>query len=139
MSQFYWNLCQKLDLQLAVDRLAYISHWVTPKSEAKRYSTHFFIALFPEGQTAKHDGSEGVKSIWIKPEDALAQGEKGEFPIIFPTIKNLESIRGFTDTETLLKNKVEDQNNIVTVEPKIFMQDGKMVLLMPGDEGYDDH
>ncbi|MEK9541316.1 MAG: NUDIX hydrolase [Gammaproteobacteria bacterium] len=133
------ELCQKLDLQLAVDRLAYISHWVTPKSEAKRYSTHFFIALFPEGQTAKHDGSEGVKSIWIKPEDALAQGEKGEFPIIFPTIKNLESIRGFTDTETLLKNKVEDQNNIVTVEPKIFMQDGKMVLLMPGDEGYDDH
>ena len=51
------ELCQKLDLQLAVDRLAYISHWVTPKSEAKRYSTHFFIALFPEGQTAKHDGS----------------------------------------------------------------------------------
>ena len=50
-----------------------------------------------------------------------------------------DSIRGFTDTETLLKNKVEDQNNIVTVEPKIFMQDGKMVLLMPGDEGYDDH
>ena len=133
------ELCQKLDLQLAVDRLAYISHWVTPKSEAKRYSTHFFIALFPEGQIAKHDGSEGVKSIWIKPEDALAQGEKGEFPIIFPTIKNLESIRGFTDTETLLKNKVEDQNNIVTVEPKIFMRDGKMVLLMPGDEGYDDH
>ena len=26
------ELCQKLDLQLAVDRLAYISHWVTPKS-----------------------------------------------------------------------------------------------------------
>jgi 8-oxo-dGTP pyrophosphatase MutT (NUDIX family) len=133
------ELCQKLNLQLAVDRLAYISHWITPKSEAKRYSTHFFIALFPDGQTAKHDGSEGVKSIWIKPEEALRKGEQGEFPIIFPTIKNLESIEGFSDTETLLKEKVEAQNEIITVEPKIFMKDGKMVLLMPGDEGYEDH
>ena len=38
-------------------------------------------------------------------------GEVADFEM---NLKNLESIRGFTDTETLLKNKVEDQNNIVT-------------------------
>tara|TARA_B100001029_G_scaffold33327_1_gene25162 strand:- start:1054 stop:1959 length:906 start_codon:yes stop_codon:yes gene_type:complete len=133
------ELCQKLNLKLAVDRLAYISHWVTPKSEMKRYSTRFFIALFPEGQEAKHDGSEGVRSIWIKPEEALERGAKGDFPIIFPTIKNLESITGYSNTESLLQDKAKEQNNIKTVEPKIFMKDGQMTLLMPGDAGYEDH
>ena len=55
------ELCKQLDLKLAVDRLAYVSHWITPKMEMKRYSTRFFIALAPSDQKAIHDGSEGVE------------------------------------------------------------------------------
>ena len=69
-----YKLCGILKLRLAVDRLAYISHWVTPKFEMRRYSTRFFIALAPEKQIAEHDGGEGVESIWISPESALEKG-----------------------------------------------------------------
>jgi hypothetical protein len=128
-----------MNLRLAVDRLAYISHWVTPKFEMKRYSTRFFIALAPEHQTAEHDGGEGVKSTWISPESALEKGKTGDFPIILPTIKNLESIEGFTNTQELMEAKVKFQNEVSCIEPKFFMQDGKMIGLLPGDKGYEDH
>ena len=133
------ELCKKLNIRLAVDRLAYVSHWVTPKMEMRRYSTRFFIALAPEDQDAIHDGSEGVESTWITPEDALKRGEEGNFPIILPTIKNLESIVGFTDTDSLLRHKVNYQNEVSCIEPKFFMENGKMVGLLPGDIGYEDH
>ncbi|MDA9637022.1 NUDIX hydrolase, partial [SAR86 cluster bacterium] len=133
------ELCKKLNIKLAVDRLAYVSHWVTPKMEMRRYSTRFFIAIAPEDQDAIHDGSEGVESIWISPEEALKKGDEGDFPIILPTIKNLESIVGFTDTHSLLKTKVDYQNEVSCIEPKFFMKDGKLVGLLPGDIGYEDH
>ena len=134
-----YQLCKEMNLKLAVDRLAYISHWVTPKFEMKRYSTRFFIALAPENQKAEHDGGEGVKSTWITPENALEKGKTGEFPIILPTIKNLESIEGFSSTRDLMEAKVKFQNEVSCIEPKFFMKDGKMVGLLPGDKGYEDH
>ena len=66
-------------------------------------------------------------------------GKKGEFPIILPTIKNLESIEGFSNTQDLMEAKINYQNEVSCIEPKFFMKDGKMVGLLPGDEGYEDH
>ena len=133
------ELCKELNLKLAVDRLAYVSHWITPKMEMKRYSTRFFIALAPSDQKAIHDGSEGVESAWITPENAIKGGEEGKFPIILPTIRNLEAIVGFTSTNELLENKVKFQSEVSSIEPKFFMKDGKMIGLLPGDDGYEDH
>ena len=133
------ELCKQLNLKLAVDRLAYVSHWITPKMEMKRYSTRFFIALAPSDQKAIHDGSEGVESTWITPENAIKGGEEGKFPIILPTIRNLEAIVGFSSTDDLLENKVKCQSEVSSIEPKFFMKDGKMIGLLPGDEGYEDH
>ena len=96
------ELCKQLNLKLAVDRLAYVSHWITPKMEMKRYSTRFFIALAPSDQKAIHDGSEGVESTWITPKKAIKGGEEGKFPIILPTIRNIEAIEGLSTTDDLL-------------------------------------
>jgi len=134
------EMCESEDLFLASDRLAYLAHWITPKIEKRRYDTRFFIAQAPEGQEGIHDGSESVNSIWIKPEEALAQFEQGKLLLIMPTIKNLESICGYNNTKELLEEKNSiNPYDIATIEPKFFMEDGKMVGLMPGDEGYEDH
>ena len=134
------EMCKGEELFLATDRLAYLAHWITPKVEKRRYDTRFFIAQAPEGQEAIHDGSESVNSIWIKPEDALKQFEEGKLLMIMPTIKNLESICGYNNTKELLEDKNSiNPYDIVTIEPKFFMKDGKYVGLLPGDEGYDDH
>ena len=38
------ELLDKLNFSLATNELAYISHWITPKIEKRRYSTRFFVA-----------------------------------------------------------------------------------------------
>lgn len=65
------HVCAAQGLRLAVDRLAYFAHWLTPPGLPKRFDTRFFVALAPEGQTAMHDGKEAVEHRWLRPVDAL--------------------------------------------------------------------
>jgi len=134
------EMCSKEGIYLATDRLAYLAHWITPKIEKRRYTTRFFVAQAPEGQEGIHDGSESVSSLWIKPEEALKRQEEGTLLMIMPTIKNLQSICGYSSSEELLKDKNSlDPKSIPTIEPKFFMENGKMIGLLPGDAGYEDH
>ena len=125
----FYQMIDTLNLELATNELAYISHWVTPKIEKRRYSTRFFIAR-TTAQEAIHDGTEGVESKWINPKDALAQSKNGEFPMIMPTIKNLEMISEYTNTSLLLddmNNKTKDA--IPRVEPIFKMVNGEPKLI----------
>ena len=133
------KMCAREGIYLATDRLAYLAHWITPKIEKRRYTTRFFVAQAPSGQEGIHDGSESVSSLWIKPEDALKRQEEGSLLMIMPTIKNLQSICGYSNTEELLNDKNSiDPSTIPTIEPKFFIENGKMIGLLPGDPGYDD-
>ena len=125
----FLELIEKFDLTLSTNEIAYISHWVTPKIEKRRYSTRFFVARSTD-QEAVHDGTEGVESKWINPEEAIKQFKAGDLPMIMPTIKNLEMICGFTDTSELLSfmnNK--DKNDIPNVEPVFEIVDGEPKLI----------
>ena len=134
------EMCLEENITLSADRLAYVSHWVTPKIEKKRYTTRFFIAQAPQDQEAVHDGKESINSLWIRPEDALKRWEDRTILLIMPTIKSLEMICGFNSTQDLLDNKQNlDAGNISTIEPKFFMENGKLVGLLPGEPGYEDH
>ncbi|MDG2061729.1 MAG: NUDIX hydrolase [SAR86 cluster bacterium] len=134
------EMCKKEQITLSADRLAYVSHWVTPKIEKKRYTTRFFIAQAPQNQEAVHDGKESINSLWIKPEDALKRWKERKILLIMPTIKSLEMICGFNSTQELLENKQNlDPGYITTIEPKFFMENGKLVGLLPGEPGYEDH
>ncbi len=113
------EMCKELNLTLAVDQLAYISHWVTPETELKRYSTRFFVAIAPRGQKGVHDGNESVESLWIEPTDALRDGESGKLPMLLPTKRNLEAIVGFKNTEELYQKKVSEQHEVKPVYPEI--------------------
>ena len=99
------RMCQSLEIRLALDRLVYLSHWTTPTSEFRRYSTRFFVVAAPKFQNAFHDGSEMVDSIWITPESALDRGGQADFPLMLPTRENLKLISGFKDNEALIRSK----------------------------------
>jgi len=133
-------ILKTLNLRLAVDRMLYVSHWVTPKIESRRYSTRFFITSIPNDQEAIHDGYEAVDSLWIKIEKALSDYKQGTFPIIMPTIKNLEAIAGYSSALSILEDKESIlPSDILAIEPKFFFEKGKLVGLLPGDIGYEDH
>jgi glyoxylase-like metal-dependent hydrolase (beta-lactamase superfamily II)/8-oxo-dGTP pyrophosphatase MutT (NUDIX family) len=89
------DFCAEFGLALAVDRLVYISHWITPLARAKRFDTRFFLAEAPAAQTALHDGTEMVDQMWLRPVDALH--ERAALKLLTPTQKTLEWLGGFAD------------------------------------------
>jgi glyoxylase-like metal-dependent hydrolase (beta-lactamase superfamily II)/8-oxo-dGTP pyrophosphatase MutT (NUDIX family) len=93
-------LCEAHGMRLALDRLAYISHWVTPLGRAKRFDTRFFLAAAPEGQVAAHDEGELVEQRWLTPAQALAEGER--LKLMTPTLTTLQTLRRFDSVQAML-------------------------------------
>lgn len=129
------EVCAEEDLKLAVDRIHYFSHWITPEGPPRRYDTRFFVARAPDKQVALHDDRETVANTWIRPLDALAAHERGEFEIIFPTIKNLSAIARFDDADELVA-AAANAAMVPTVVPRIVGEGEQMRILLPGDPGY---
>jgi len=94
------ELCERHGLMLAMDRLAYLSHWLTPPVRAKRFDTRFFIAEAPAAQVARHDDTELVEQRWMRPADALTEG--AALKLMTPTLKTLEAIARFDSVQALL-------------------------------------
>jgi hypothetical protein len=117
-------MCRQEKLLLATDQLAYVSHWITPTDQPKRYNTRFFVARAPANQEALHDGHETVHSIWIRPEEALDRFREGKLNLISPTYKNLEAIAGYSSTGQLLDVKREiNPATIPTILPRVISSD----------------
>ena len=129
------DICRQEDLVLVVDTVYYISHWITPELAPRRYDTRFFITAAPPGQTASHDDGETIATIWVRPGDALTLQAEGEIELLPPTIANLTSIEGFRSTGEVMAwaSQVTD---VTTVLPIVLMEDGHVLILRPGDDGY---
>jgi 8-oxo-dGTP pyrophosphatase MutT (NUDIX family) len=124
-------------LSLHCGALQYVSHWVTPPGEPKRYSTRFFLATLPEGQSAMHCGGELTESCWATATDVLAAERRGDVKLIFPTIKTLESVARHRTLDDLLewaKSCVEW--GVTSMVPRAIERDGKLEIVLPGDKDY---
>ena len=94
------DLCAQHGLRLAMDRLVYFSHWLTPPGRPKRFDTRFFIAEAPATQVATHDDTEMVEQQWMRPADALAQA--AALKLMTPTLKTIEALARFDSVAALL-------------------------------------
>lgn len=124
------------DLRLACGRLAYFAHWVTPEGTPKRFSTRFFAASVPDAQEARADDLEVEAGIWVRPQDALDARTRGELTMIFPTVKTLEELAGFTCAANVLA--ACEGRVVVTMLPRIVAVAGEPRVLLPGETGYDE-
>lgn len=75
--------------------VVHIAHWITPVAEPRRYDAHFFLARLPEGAAVRPDPREMTDSTWLRPADALARFHEGDLPMVFPTVRTLESLSAF--------------------------------------------
>lgn len=82
--------------------MAYCAHWITPVVEPRRYDTRFFVAALPAGQDAQPDAREMSDAVWLTPDAALARFHEGRLPMVFPTVRTLEGLRGPASVATLL-------------------------------------
>jgi glyoxylase-like metal-dependent hydrolase (beta-lactamase superfamily II)/8-oxo-dGTP pyrophosphatase MutT (NUDIX family) len=65
------EVCQRFGVRLATDRLAYYSHWITPKGLPKIFDTRFFVTEAPIGQTAVADATETAALLWMTPAEVM--------------------------------------------------------------------
>jgi recombination protein RecT len=122
--------CALLDGSLAFDelltqapvdleRLVWTSHWITPSGVPKRFDTYFFLTEVSREVEASLAGDEASHLLWVEPETALTTLE-----MIFPTVKNLEAIRGFPSVRALIESRAGVE--IRAVQPVIV--DKRIVL-----------
>jgi 8-oxo-dGTP pyrophosphatase MutT (NUDIX family) len=72
-------------LRCNLSRMIYFFHRVTPDFYPMRFDTRFYLATLPLHQVALQRSEEVTESLWISPEDALARGDRDDFPVLPPT------------------------------------------------------
>jgi len=121
-------------LRLAADTLVRFARWVTPDMMPKRFDTWFFIAAAPKGQLGAHDGYESVDSVWVTPEQAIAEPDR--WTVIFPTRMNLLKLGRSMSAEAAIATAAATP--VVTVTPWVEPREGGAVLRIQPDAGYGD-
>jgi 8-oxo-dGTP pyrophosphatase MutT (NUDIX family) len=119
------------DIVLATDALSHCAHWITPEAFPKRFDTHFFLAEMPPGQAALHDEIETTNGVWVRPADALAGHEAGDFPLVFATIHQLRDLAAFATPQEAIT--AWRGHSPATIMPHIIQRDGTEIILLPGE------
>ena len=95
------ELFEETGIQLVdLEKLVWTARWVTPAGLPKRFDTYFFLAKASRDVVATVENNEAVESVWITPSDALTH-----LKMVFPTIKNLEALRGFDSADALIASR----------------------------------
>lgn len=111
------------------------SRWITPAEVVVRFDTWFFVAEAPPDIEPSVDGSECVDVRWLRPAAALHAHERDELMLVFPTIKHLEALAAMDSVADALEKA--RTREVVPVQPRVVVRDGKAEVLLPGDAGYE--
>jgi 8-oxo-dGTP pyrophosphatase MutT (NUDIX family) len=130
----FWNMIRAEGFTVATDRLRYFAHWITPEENPLRYDTRFFAAPMPEGQHAVPDDQEIVAVRWLTVAEALAACAAGAINLRTPTMKTLAQFEGAASSAEALERV--SRGPIVSMRPRIVLEDGERRVLLPGDPGY---
>lgn len=117
------------------DALHPFSRWITPRPFPRRFDTRFYVAVMPPRQMPIHDRAETTASVWISPEDAIAEYEEGAFPLVFATEQHLRRMAGFASIEEMIA--ATEMADLEPVTPQPIERNGEQAFLLPGDDGYD--
>ena len=124
-------LVEREHLRLALDALVLFSHWVTPPIDTRQFDTRFFMTRVPPHQTPAHDEKETTHSLWATPAGAIAHAIDGDIVLPPPTWTTLRELEPFTSVEDAMA--WARRRRIVRRMPLAFEQDGRRLLLLPGD------
>jgi 8-oxo-dGTP pyrophosphatase MutT (NUDIX family) len=108
------------------------SRWVTPETSGIRFDTRFYLAAAPVGAQPRVDGEECVDAGWFAPGAALDAYDRGDLPLVLPTLKHFEAILEFGSAAQLLA--ASERRDLEPIRPQVI--DGRIVL--PGEPGYVD-
>ena len=125
------ELCRRANWNLAVRRMHYVSHWITPSAAPRRFSTRFFVAEASPGHKAQADGREVLQARWFEPDRALRQ----QIPLAHPTRHFLRILRkmGSVD-EAMAWAASAGRDSVPVTRPEVRRIDGKLMSCLPTGE-----
>jgi glyoxylase-like metal-dependent hydrolase (beta-lactamase superfamily II)/8-oxo-dGTP pyrophosphatase MutT (NUDIX family) len=101
--------CEARGLRLAADSVYLLAYWTADRDLPRRFEVPFLAARMPQGQTPVADEAEQFEPVWVRPTDALARHEAGQFFMIFPTIRTLQRLAKFKNTQAVLDALASEQ------------------------------
>ncbi|MBC7247486.1 MAG: NUDIX hydrolase [Actinobacteria bacterium] len=111
----FHKMVEEEGLRLALDRLTYFAHWVTPEIMPVRFDTRFFLAPAPPCQDPLCDEDETASLLWIAPGLALELCREGRFPLLPPTVANLWELTQYATVKEALAAAREKE--VTTIMP----------------------
>lgn len=114
--------------------LRLFSRWVTPEQAPKRFDTLFFVARASD-DPVRVDGGEIHEHRWLRPDEALALRQPGEFdlpPPTFVTLVQLQEYRTVADALT-----AEPPGPLEPFTPRLHLVPDGACSLYPGDAAYE--
>jgi 8-oxo-dGTP pyrophosphatase MutT (NUDIX family) len=132
------DVCAQHDLTLDLDELVWVSHWITPVGEARRFDTRFYLVPAPHGQSSTHDDTETIASLWIDPRDALRRQTSGELRMMPPTIRSLQFLSEFdTVSEAMAGARAKDPPSVIVPRLRVSAEGEVLGVSLPDDADYD--
>lgn len=101
--------CRDRGLVLAADQVFVLAHWITDRDLPRRFDVPFLVARMPADQVPAADEAEQFEPVWVRPADALARHQAGQFFIIFPTIRTLERLQQHATVDAVLQACASEQ------------------------------
>jgi 8-oxo-dGTP pyrophosphatase MutT (NUDIX family) len=102
-------------LSLALDRLVFLSRWVTPERLVRRFDTRFFLAWRPIGQEVRPQAGEVEDWLWVSPTQALS----GELTLVHATRRILETVASEPDAARLFARLRRRRRETPAVRPRL--------------------
>lgn len=127
--------CEAMGLQLQVDGLWLLAHWTADRDLPKRFSVPFFVARMPDNQEPLADGTEQFEPVWVRPAQALADFHAGRFSLIYPTIRTLEKLGRYANTQAVL-DALSGEQPLWQCCPRTGWLDGKASRYMEDEPPY---
>jgi recombination protein RecT len=127
--------CTARGLRLAADSVFMLAHWITDRDLPRRFDVPFLVARMPEGQEPVADEAEQFEPVWVRPADALARHEAGQFFMIFPTVRTLQRLAAYATTQAVF-DALADELPLWTSCPRAGTLAGKEARYMESDQPY---
>jgi 8-oxo-dGTP pyrophosphatase MutT (NUDIX family) len=124
------------ELVADLGRMGLWSRWITPEMEPKRYDTWFFVTQIDAAgsEHARHDETETVSSVWIRPDDAVQRSFGGDFFLAPPTFLTLMELSMFDTVEAIMA--ASRLRQVRPIMPRLDKGDGTWTIVLPGDPSY---
>jgi 8-oxo-dGTP pyrophosphatase MutT (NUDIX family) len=128
------ELAEEAGIEVDPGTLSPYSRWITPEAVPVRFDTWFFLGLAPAHSPPRPDGAETVDAAWFEPRAALEAHGEGRLPLVFPTIKHLESLLPYRTSAQALE--AASGREVEPILPKVIGEGAGRRVVLPGEPGY---